>query len=236
MIMMKRIPYSPPTYGIKMHPIFLAILHITLFLKVKTSNLTEANLLLLICIGGSIFFFIFDSLTTTMFYHTRLQYNLTFYLAFPAFASFGLYRIGERQHAYNMLFPNIVISIVYISFWIFMGFTFIATKIHEKYYEKQKLECDVCNQIYIIRSKEYRKHMDYVNLSHYENIEDKPVIICMKCFECDPRFKNSKIVNNKAPAFTLINPKAKRLVKKKITTVIDGETLGTQVYDIEVNV
>jgi hypothetical protein len=232
---MKHRVCPPPMYGIQMHPIFLVILHITLFVKVKTSSLAEADLLLKMCIGGTIMFFILDFITTSISYHSRLQRKISLYMVFPAIASLALYWIDEVKRSYSVIMINVIVSIVCAAIGLVLIVLFIIMKFYERYFEKEKIECGICEETYIVRAKEYRKHMDYANLTIHESIEDKPVIICMKCLESDPRFKNSKIINNKAPDFTLINPKAKRLVTKKVTTVIDGEKLGTQVFDIEVN-
>lgn len=196
---------------------------------------TSWKLLMEVCIGSSIIFFISNVIITLPHYSYRLQYKLSFYMIFPAVISLILYKLNEHNKAYNFIMINIIISIVYITIGIIAIVGLCMLNFHEKYTQKNKITCDICKQTYIIRAKEHRKHMDYVNLSKYKSLEDKPIVICKKCFYTDPRFKNSKIVSNEAPDFTKINHKAKRLVEKRITIEIDGQKGFPQVSDVEVD-
>lgn len=107
-------------------------------------------------------------------------------------------------------------------------------KFHEKYTQKKTIQCDICKQTYIIRAKEHRKLTNYVKLNTTATLEI-PLIICKKCRFTNKKFENSKIVNNEAPDFTMINPKANRLVIKRVTTEIDGQKSIPQVSDVEVD-
>lgn len=217
--------------------ILIVTLYLTLFLITKTSEIggNYWKVLMKACIGGSILFFISDAIVTSPHYSYKLQHKLTFYMIFPAVISLVLYNLNEYNKAYNFIMINIIISIVYITIGIIAIVGLCILHFHEKYTQKKKIICDICKQTYIIRAKEHRKHMDYVNLSKYKSLEDKPIITCKKCFYTDPRFKNSKIVNNEAPDFTKINHKAKQLVEKRVTTEIDGQKGIPQVLDVEVD-
>ncbi len=149
-------------------------------------------------------------------------------MIFPAVISLVLYKLNEHNKAYDIIMINIIISIVYITIGSIAIVGLCISKIYEKYFQKMKIECDDCNNIHIVRKREYNRLRKY----KYETTNGKAMIICQKCFDED---EEQFLKLSLAPDFIKINHKAKRLAKERTTVEIDGQKSIPQVSDIEVD-